>query len=185
MELFFLIGPRGCGKTLTASILERELACRACDTDALIREKTGKTVAAIVADGGWPAFRAEEKAALAVAVERMRSLGGNLAVIATGGGIVLDLENRERMRREGVAVYLAADPATLAGRLEPPAGDPSRPSLTGLPFAEEIAAVLREREPLYRATAHHVLDATRPPDEVVRRFRELLPPSLADLKENI
>jgi shikimate kinase len=149
-----------------ASLLARNRACLARDTDALIREKTGMSVAEIVAVGGWPAFRALEKAALAEAVESARESGNAPAVIATGGGIVLDPENRDRMRAEGVVAYLAAPPRVLAGRLPPLRNDPSRPSLTALPPEREIAAVLREREPLYRAAAHHIVDATRPPESV-------------------
>ncbi|SBV91179.1 Shikimate kinase [uncultured delta proteobacterium] len=170
MGILFLIGPRGSGKTLMASILAQKHGCRTCDTDALIREKTGKSVADIVAEGGWPAFRALEKAALAEAVARMRE-GGGPAVIATGGGIVLDPENRERMRAEGVVAYLAAPPNVLARRLPPPQNDPSRPSLTNLPPEQEIARVLQEREPLYRAAAHHVVDAARPPESVAAILR--------------
>ncbi|MCC8194748.1 MAG: shikimate kinase AroL [Deltaproteobacteria bacterium] len=168
MAILFLIGPRGSGKTVAATLLERDHGCRACDTDVLIRERSGKTVAEIVNEGGWPAFRALEKAALLEAVNRMRDAGGSPAVIATGGGIVLDPENRRCMREHGVVAYLAAPAAVLAGRLEPPRNDPSRPSLTGLPPEEEMARILREREPLYREAAHHVVDATMTPDSVAR-----------------
>ena len=172
MGILFLIGPRGSGKTLAASLLERDHGCRTCDTDALIREKTGKTVAGIVAEGGWPAFRALEKAALEEAVERMRLFPESPAVIATGGGIVLDPENRDRMRKEGVVAYLSAPASVLAARLAPPGDDPSRPSLTGLSPEREMAGVLEERGPLYRETAHYSIDATLPPEEVAAILHE-------------
>lgn len=183
MSITFLVGPRGCGKTLTARLLEERYGCRVCDVDVLIRDATGKTVAEIVTEGGWAAFRAVETAALAKAVAEMAGLadGKACAVIATGGGIILSPENRARMRREGTVVYLAAPVEALVARLAPLGNDTSRPSLTGLPLAEEIAKVLNERDPLYREAAHHVLDASRPPEEVARNLYEtIIPPALRD-----
>lgn len=168
MGLLFLVGPRGCGKTLAATLLKRDYGWRGYDTDVLIRRKACKTVAAIVAEGGWPAFRKLEKESLAEVIERLRAEDAGDAVIATGGGVILDPENRERMRAAGVVAYLAASPAVLAGRLGTPGRDLSRPALTDLPPEQEIAAVLREREPLYRAAAHYVLDACQSPDAVAR-----------------
>lgn len=183
MSITFLIGPRGCGKTLTASLLRERYGCRVCDTDALIREATGKTVAEIVGQGGWNAFRAVEKEALAEAVARAAD-GADAqspAVIATGGGMVLDSENRARMRREGTVVYLAAPVETLAARLSRLDDDPSRPSFSGLPLAEEVAATLEERGPLYRETAHRMLDASRPPEDVARDLYEtVILPAMRD-----
>ena len=167
MPILFLIGPRGSGKTLAATLLSEQFAFRACDTDAIIRDVSGKTVAEIVEAGGWPAFRTLEKNALVEAVRRMKTDAAP-AVIATGGGMVLDAENRARMRQEGVVAYLSAPAAVLAGRLSDLSSDASRPAFTSLPLEQEIAAVLRDRDSLYRETAHHVIDASLPPGAVVQ-----------------
>lgn len=172
MKIVFIVGPRGSGKTLVSNLLGRDYGCRVCDTDALIREKTGKSVTQIVEEGGWPAYRVLESEALAEAVAFMRASGEERAVVATGGGIVLDTANRARMRSEGAVAYLSAPAAVLMKRLAPPAEDPSRPSLTGLPPEQEMIAVLRERVPLYREVAHHVIDADMPPERVVATLYE-------------
>lgn len=175
MGILFLVGPRGSGKTLAASLLHTRHACRVCDTDALVREQSGKTVAEIVAEGGWPAFRALEKAALAAAVARLRAAGEGPCVLSTGGGMVLDPENRDYMRTEGFVAYLAAPASVLARRIPPPEADPSRPALTALTPEEEMAQILAERDPLYRAAAHLVVDAALPPAAVVAILRAHIP----------
>ena len=174
VSIIFLIGPRGCGKSLMARLLERQYGCRVCDTDELIRAATGKTVAELVEEGGWEAFRAAEKEALAEAVAGMANAAGaqSTAVVATGGGMVLAPENRARMRHEGTVIYLAAPLETLVARLSRRENDPARPSLSGLPLEAEVAKVLEERGPLYRDTAHHALDASRPPEDVARDIYE-------------
>ena len=174
MAILFLIGPRGSGKTAASALLERDYGCRTRDTDTLIREASGKTVAEIVADGGWSAFREYEKYALREAVDNMRDTAGGPAIIATGGGMVLDPDNRDHMRAHGVVVYLAASADVLAARLEPFVADPSRPSLTDLSQEREIATVLAERDALYRATAHHCVDATLPLEQVARILHHMV-----------
>jgi len=170
--IVFLVGPRGCGKSLVSRILEREYGCRVYNTDAMIREKTGKTVAEIVTEGGWPLFRAIEKDVLGKAVEAASSVEDTRVVVATGGGMVLAPENRERMRAAGGVAYLSAPADVLASRLDAPENDPSRPPLTKLPQELEIAAVLKEREPLYRSAAHYVVDATLDARIVARLIHE-------------
>jgi shikimate kinase len=164
--ILFLIGPRGCGKSLAMDRLVRERGCRGCDTDRLIVEAEGKSVAGIVAEDGWAAFRAAEKRALGEAVRRMGAAGAAPGVVATGGGIVLDPENRALMRRSGVAVYLAAPVEALVSRLQNARERNARPPLSGLSFEEEIRAVFIEREAFYRETARYSVDASKPPEAV-------------------
>lgn len=172
MGIVFLVGPRGCGKSLASRILKCEYGCRVYNTDAMIREKTGKTVAGIVAEGGWPLFRVIEKGVLGEAIEAALRVEDTRVVIATGGGMVLDPENRKRMRAAGGVAYLSAPAEVLADRLDTAENDPSRPPLTKLPQEMEIAAVLKEREPLYRSVAHCVVDATQDARVVARLIHE-------------
>lgn len=126
------------------------------DTDAALSRDAGMSVAELVRLHGWDAFRELESAVLL-------KLSAPRAIIATGGGMVLAEANRTFMRERGMVFYLRVPAPTLAARL---AADPDaelRPALTDLSPAEEAAEVLRRREPLYQATAHHVLDAAFPP----------------------
>ncbi len=82
-------------------------------------------------------------------------------VLATGGGVVLRPENRAALQAwGGPVVYLQAPAEHLSRRLARDAG--GRPSLTGGSVADEVATLLAQRDPLYQATAHHRVDATKP-----------------------
>lgn len=153
--LIFLVGARAAGKTTLGRLFARDVSCRFMDTDHVLAEKWGCSVAEFVNREGWEAFRLEERAALREVSEK-----GVRTVVATGGGMVLDPGNRTFMREHGVVFYLAASAATLAARLRQEANMAQRPSLTGGDTAGEMGAVLAARHALYLECAHHVLDAT-------------------------
>ena len=88
--------------------------------------------------------------------------------------MVLDRQNRERMRAAGRVFYLAAPADCLYARLESQNDADRRPSLTGESPLAEITCVLAEREPLYRETAHHHLDGSAPPDSLAQTIISLL-----------
>jgi shikimate kinase len=148
-----LIGGRACGKTSVGRALARVLKRPLVDLDEALAAEAGRSIADIVAQEGWPGFRRREKALVA----HYGRLSGQ--VLATGGGVVLDPENVTILREHGLVIWLTADPATLGRRLRQDQGsEASRPSLTGADPEAELARVLAEREPLYRAAAHVTLD---------------------------
>lgn len=156
----FLVGPRGSGKSTVGGLVAQRLNRMLRDTDVMVTAAAGMSVSGIVECEGWAGFRLREQAALAEAAL-------SDAVVATGGGAVLSEENRRLMRGRGVVVYLSAPAACLCGRLAA-CGDAAglRPSLTGLDPLDEVERVLREREPLYRESAHRVVDASADPESV-------------------
>ena len=156
----YLIGARACGKTTLGRRLAAKLKRPFVDTDQRIRVTTGKTVAEIVAAGGWEAFRDAETLALSgVAVFTGQ-------VVSCGGGIVLRSQNRE-MLAGGRVFYLRAPAELLAERLEHSPGHAQRPSLTGADIVSEVREVLAEREELYLACARVVLNADQPLEALV------------------
>lgn len=175
MSVLFLIGPRGSGKSLAAKLLASRYACRSVDTDRLILDKAGQSVADIVAEKGWPAFREYEKEALREAAACMTPASKDgFGVIATGGGIVLDASNRAFMRENGVVAYLTASPDLLIKRLLLSRNVSGRPPLSELSFEEEVRATMAARDPLYRETAHHLVNAALQPDMVARILYETI-----------
>ena len=156
----FLVGPRGCGKSTVG--LELAHACHSAfvDTDHWLQTHAGRSIADIVEDEGWESFRALETAAL-------EAVTAPSTVIATGGGIILAQHNRQFMRENGIVIYLCAPVSTLVERLEAFPEEGQRPTLTGKPISEEVSDVLAERDALYREAAHHVVDASASPKEVV------------------
>ena len=82
--------------------------------------------------------------------------------------MVLDPANRVFLHANGVVVYLRTPPAELRRRLTVDLKPGQRPSLTGKDPLEELAAVLAEREPLYREAAHIIVDAARPLEDLAK-----------------
>lgn len=164
----FLVGPRGCGKTTVGLELAHACQSQFVDTDHRLQAVAGETIAEIVEKEGWESFRARETAAL-------EAVAAPSTVIATGGGIILAEHNRQFMREKGIVIYLCAPVDTLVGRLEAFPEEGQRPTLTGKPICEEVSDVLEERDALYREAAHHVVDASLSPLEVVNQIITVLP----------
>ncbi len=160
-----MMGFMGTGKSEVGRRLAQRLGRSFVDTDQLVEERAGKRVATIFADDGEPAFRKLERDAVADAAAR----GG--AVIALGGGAVLDAENVRCLREAGVLVYLTARPEVILRRV----GDGlHRPLLRDDPHAA-VNRLLAERGPVYAAAADVTIDTSeRTVDEVVEEIQQML-----------
>ncbi|MEE8582701.1 MAG: shikimate kinase [Dehalococcoidales bacterium] len=147
-----LIGFMAAGKTAVARQLAQRLDKKLVELDALIEQRAGKTVARIFAEDGETAFREWEIALIKeVAVARNQ-------VIATGGGIVLNTINVDRLRQGGVIVYLEASPTAILKRAQ--ASTAVRPLLAGEDKAGIIEKMLRFRQPYYDRAADIRLDTS-------------------------
>lgn len=135
-----LVGFMGTGKTATGTILARQAGLSFVDFDALIEDKAGKAISTIFADEGEAAFRAMEHD-LARAYDHPAG-----AVIATGGGIVLNPANVPLLAKGGLVVCLQASVEQIVRRLE---HDTSRPLLQTPDKRERIATILASRAALY------------------------------------
>lgn len=148
MAQLWLSGMMGVGKTTVGAIVAERLQRRLLDTDAIVMESTGRTIPELFADSEW-LFRAHERSAVVVAA------GYDDAVIATGGGAVLDAPNVAVMRSTGVIVVLTAETSDIARRIahhdvdRPLADDPAR-----------IARLNDDRRPRYEAVADQIVDST-------------------------
>jgi shikimate kinase len=157
----FLVGLRGCGKSTLGALLAKRLNMTFVDTDAIVEEQAGQSIAQIVAARGWERFRALETDVL----RRISAETGQ--VIATGGGIVLSAENRKLLQDHGTTFYLLADVHTLVRRLGNDPNVDQRPALSGLPLAQEIAQCHAQRGSLYMCVADHILHADAPLDQIM------------------
>lgn len=144
-----LIGMMGVGKSTVGAALAARLGWPHLDTDEEIVRLGGSTISEIFATRGEAAFRAEEARVVAAATTSDGPL-----VVSVGGGAVLDPDNRQRMKRAGVVVWLRAEAATLAAQVGSGAG---RPLLGGDPLAA-IGRLIAERRDLYAAAADVVVD---------------------------
>src|SRR5688572_20037772 len=96
----YLIGPMGSGKTAVGRRLATLLGKHFLDSDAEIEKRTGVDVRYIFEKEGEARFRVREREVIA----DLTALDG--VVVATGGGVVLDAANRERLVATGTVVYL-------------------------------------------------------------------------------
>jgi len=158
MKNVFLTGFMGTGKSSVGKILAERLGCQFIDLDALIVAEAGMSIKEIFAAQGEPYFRALE----ADLVRRLVSEKG--AVVSTGGGVVIDPENRRRMRENGVVVNLTATAQAIRERL---AADNERPLLQNDNSLEKIASMLAEREPFYRDADIRIDTTGKDVDDIV------------------
>lgn len=153
-----LLGMRGSGKSTIAKLLSENLNREMFELDSLIVQKAGMSIPEIVEKNGWDFFRDQEVAVVEDVSERTG------AIISTGGGVVLREENVERLKRNGVLVYLTASPVVLAKRI---GDDPNRPQLTAMnSLEEELEEVARQREELYKKAADSIINAEGSPQDV-------------------
>lgn len=150
----YLVGCRAVGKSSIGVALARRLGFGFLDTDAMVVEKTGASVAIIVSEEGWAGFRKYEKQVLS------ELIGQERMVVATGGGAILHREIWQELKREGQVVWLTADIDVLCKRLERDRYTLSqRPSLTGKDICHELSDILKERSPHYLETADCIVDS--------------------------
>ena len=145
----FLVGMMGAGKTTLGKALAQRLRREFIDTDRILVERTGVAVATVFEIEGEEGFRRRESGVLAELARRED------CVIATGGGMVLAEENRRVMRSAGTVVYLRARLENLWERTR---HDATRPLLATPDPRGTLAALLGEREPLYRDAAHLIVE---------------------------
>ena len=162
----YLVGMPGSGKSSVGRALAPLLSLPFVDLDEEVEQQSGRSVAEVFERGGEGTFRLAESRALAAVA------AGRPAVVACGGGIVLDPSNRALLASSGVVVYLEAGIEILRARVGDGAGRPLLRSRDD-PRAE-LQGLLADREPLYREVAEHVVDAERDAGAVAKDIAEAL-----------
>jgi len=154
----------GSGKTTVGRLLAARTGAVFVDLDARVERMFGQTVAELFAKGE-DTFRACEHAAF-TALLAEPSFAARDVVVATGGGLVLDLRHRDAMATCGRIVWLAVDVPTLVARLQSVAT--GRPLLAGASLGDRVATLAGDREAAYRDRAL-AIDAAAAPELVVDR----------------
>lgn len=148
-----LVGLPGSGKSTVGRQLARRLQLPFYDSDHVIEERLGCPIRVAFERDGEPAFRDLEESVLDELTQIPR------AVVSTGGGAVIRAATRQRLRERGQVVYLNSTPDEIFRRLR---HDVNRPLLQVADPLSRLRDLYAQRDPLYRETAHFVIETGRP-----------------------
>lgn len=144
----YLVGPMGAGKTTVGRHLADLLNRPFIDSDHEIEHRTGASIPWIFEKEGEEGFRLREEGVIDALTQKEG------IVLATGGGVVTRLLNRNALRQRGVVIYLFT-PVEM--QLMRTFRDKNRPLLQTEDPAARLADLLKVRDPLYREVADYVV----------------------------
>jgi shikimate kinase len=145
-----LVGPMGAGKSSIGRRIADRLGMRFVDADSEIEARTGASISLIFELEGEAGFRQRERDVIGTLCAQRDQ------VIATGGGAVLDPDNRARLAAAGFVVYLQTGVERQLARLR---RDRQRPLLRAPDRRERLLALGAQRDPLYREIADLVFES--------------------------
>jgi shikimate kinase len=151
--LVSLVGLPGSGKSTVGRQLARRLQQPFFDSDHVIEERLGCSIREFFEREGEDRFRDIEESVLDELTQTPK------AVISTGGGAVIRPATRRRLRERGKVVYLNSAPEEIFRRLR---HDQNRPLLQVADPLARLRDLYAARDPLYRETAHFVIETGRP-----------------------
>ena len=161
-----LVGFMGAGKSAVAKNLAMALKRKVVSTDALIEKKEKRPIAAIFKDSGEPYFRSVEKSVVEEVAQE-----SNL-IIDCGGGVVLNQNNIDNLKKNGKIFYLSATADVIYERVK---NEKHRPLLDVADPKARIKELLKQRKSRYEQ-ADYTLDTSRKAvDEVARKILKLMP----------
>ena len=152
-ENIFLVGVMGAGKTTVGKLLAKKLGRQFIDSDHEIEARCGVSIPVIFEMEGESGFRKRESQVIDELTQQTD------LVLATGGGAVLAPENRQHLHERGFVIYLRANPHELWMRTR---NDKGRPLLNNQDPKGTLEKLYEVRDPLYRETAHLVIDTGKP-----------------------
>ena len=148
-----LVGSPGSGKSTVGRQLARRLNLSFIDSDHAIEERLGCSIREFFEVEGEERFRDIETQVI------QKLLQEKYGVISTGGGSVLRPLNRQELHSKAKVFYLRASPEEVFRRLK---HDQNRPLLQVADPLTRLKDIYSIRDPLYRETAHHVVETGRP-----------------------
>ncbi len=161
----YLIGMMGSGKSTVGGLLSERLKIKFIDLDSIVETNTQKTVSEIFEKDGEMHFRKLESEALENTI-------GIDAVVACGGGIILDEYNRSLLQSSGKTIFLNSSISELAKRVE---SADDRPLLADKQIEKELEKISSKRLNLYEETAHLTINVNnRTPMEITNHILDQL-----------
>ena len=157
-----LVGFMGSGKSTVGRLVAQDLEFQFVDTDSLIEEKAGISIAEIFATEGEKAFRQLEGEMISELARKDR------VVIATGGGAIMNPENFASLKSHALVICLWANAESFHQRTK---HQTHRPLLQGEDPLGAIRTMLTEREPVYKQADVIVNTELRSQREVIAQVR--------------
>lgn len=157
----------GTGKSTVGRRVADILKVTFVDVDETIQRQTGKSISELFQTKGEPAFRALESATIQELSMQERS------VISTGGGALMNPQNRIFLEKNGVLVCLNARTGTLLERLK---NDLTRPLLTGENPEERIERLMQERQAVYAMCPIQINTDNKTIEEVAQEVVQKIAP---------
>ena len=148
-----LVGLPGSGKSTIGRQLARRLGLVSIDTDHVIEQRLGYSIREYFERKGEDSFRDVEESVIDDLTQTHHG------ILSTGGGSVLRLANREHLHARCQVVYLRSSPEEIFRRLR---HDMMRPLLQVDDPLTRLRDLYAIRDPLYRETAHFVVETGRP-----------------------
>jgi shikimate kinase len=145
----FLIGPMGAGKSAVGRELARLLNRTFVDSDDELERRTGVDIPFIFEKEGEAGFRLRESRV----IDELSQRDG--LVLATGGGAVINPENRKHLGARGLVVYLYT---TVAQQLVRTRRGRERPLLENGDRQKTLEELMAVRDPMYREIADLVVE---------------------------
>lgn len=147
------VGLPGSGKSTVGRQLARRLDMKFIDSDQIIEQRIGCSIREFFEREGEASFRDLEADVIDELTQR------SACVLSTGGGAILRTINREHLRQRTHVIYLHSAPEELFRRLR---NDHNRPLLQVPDPLSRLRELYGDRDPLYRETAHFVIETGRP-----------------------
>lgn len=165
----FFVGLMGAGKTTIGRLIAKHLNKAFYDSDHEIEKRTGVNIPLIFELEGEAGFRRRETAV----IEELSAMQD--IVMATGGGAVLNAENRANLKNHGTVIYLRASVHDLWQRTR---NDKNRPLLQVANGREKLETLFAERDPLYQEVASLIVDTGGQPvhqlvNQIEQKLRQL------------
>jgi len=151
--LIACVGLPGSGKSTVGRQLARRQGLRFVDSDHVIEERLGCSIREFFEREGEAAFRDVEEEVL----DELTQVSSG--VLSTGGGSVLRPVNRQRLQERTTTIYLHSSADEVFKRLR---HDQNRPLLQVADPLGRLRELYKARDPLYRETAHFVIETGRP-----------------------
>lgn len=162
-----LIGFMGAGKSAAGRALASRTNRMFVETDSLVEERAGMSIAEIFSRLGEEWFRDLE----AEIISRVTQMTDT--VISCGGGAVLREQNVAALKASSIVVFLDVAPETVLQRIG--SGSRIRPLLEGVDRESRVSDLIQSRYPVYLASADSVVKTDGIPiEQVVQRIEEVL-----------